>query len=179
MLSHRSARPAYDSVDKRRLCLRIAGPGSSGVGDYSLGLAAAFRTYGIDSRVLAICDRGAATVQRDDPVEWQGVSVPCRRLPAGLPPNGASMEIDAWLAAFAPAWVSVQFVPFAFHPKGLATHSGIPWRSFGRHSMVHLMFHEVWVGDYLGAPWVLRMWGRWQRHSVRRVVRWLRPRRIP
>src|ERR1022692_2576923 len=49
------------------------------------------------------------------------------------------------LYPFNPNWVSLQFVPFGFHPKGLPF--GLP-----RHLMsiigsrpLHWMFHELWV----------------------------------
>ena len=48
------------------------------------------------------------------------------------------------LKNFNPDWVSIQFVAYSFHKKGLPFNLGSTW-SFLSAYKVHIMFHELWV----------------------------------
>jgi glycosyltransferase involved in cell wall biosynthesis len=72
-------------------------------------------------------------------------------------------------------WVSVQVVPYAFHPKGIMSDQGrILRRSFGGRRM-HVMFHELWLGDGWDDSWKARFYGHWQRRGVLKFLRDLGP----
>jgi hypothetical protein len=71
--------------------------------------------------------------------------------------------------------VSLQWVPYAFHDRG------IPWgieKGLGRivaGRMAHVMCHEIWIGAEIGASLGHRVTGAAQRGVMRRVFRALRP----
>jgi hypothetical protein len=74
-----------------------------------------------------------------------------------------------------PDWISLQFVPYGFHDKGL------PWFFPERLARLrgtfrwHIMFHELWIGENLGAAikqWVM---GRLQKFLIARLLRRLNP----
>src|SRR5690606_662431 len=48
-------------------------------------------------------------------------------------------------------WLSLQFVPYAFHKKGLPFGLGSQLRKIGGTTKWHIMFHELWIGMEVGA----------------------------
>jgi hypothetical protein len=82
----------------------------------------------------------------------------------------------AWLAAFRPGWVSVQFVPYAWDPRGLCFGIGHQLAEVMGGSAVHVMLHELWVGAEIGASWKDRVLGRLQRAAVLGALKRWRPR---
>jgi len=121
-------------------------PGRSGVGDYALALAGELSRTG-----------HPAVVRGFDEIKDE-------------------RAFRAFCREFQPDWLSLQFVAYAFDRRGLvwnlgsrlhALADGLPW---------HVMFHEVWVGAYEGAPWKQRLLGLAQRASIRRSLQALRPR---
>jgi hypothetical protein len=80
------------------------------------------------------------------------------------------------LNTFEPDWVSLQFVPFGFHPKGLqfglgkilaAMNSNAPWQ---------VMFHELWLGLGENSTAKHRILGLMQRYIILDLMGRLRPR---
>ncbi len=145
-------------------------PARDGVGDYTRFLARECTRQGHVCCTIALNDRYVLEPQAG---EANGVGL--LRLPVGLPWPERIAHARRWLDEFAPEWVSLQFVPYAFHPKGttfgLVQHL-LPLLQ-GRH--VHIMFHETWIGELAGAPLKHRAIGRLQRHLVVHMVRRLRP----
>jgi hypothetical protein len=62
--------------------------------------------------------------------------------------------------------VSLQFAPYAFHPKGLPGQGlqSLAKALAGRHLQV--MFHEIWIGAYPQSTWRERWIGGRQRHQI-------------
>jgi hypothetical protein len=81
----------------------------------------------------------------------------------------------AALQEFQPDWVSLQFVCYGFHPKGLtfefARHVA-PLFTLGRG---HVMLHELWIGESNGYGLKDRVIGWLQKRSVIGLLRTLRP----
>ena len=71
--------------------------------------------------------------------------------------------------------VSLQFAPYAFHPKGLPGKGlqSLAKALAGRHLQV--MFHEIWIGAYPQATWYERWIGMRQRHQILRFLETARP----
>jgi len=159
-------------------------PGRDGVGDYTRRLAANCILQGHECTILALDDRhterslsGAATGEKciRETQNSDGVDIPCLRCSVSLPRQERIQRIREYLAAFDPDWVSLQFVPYGFHPKGL------PWR-FARDfepmigaRPLQIMFHELWIGNATGASWKDRLIGALQRRCILRMLRRLKP----
>lgn len=160
----------------RRLVLLCgcAERGKSGVGDYSLALAAELAIRGIDARIAAVADSFVREV-REEPVPWHGYPVASLRLPLNFSPEARDAAVLGWIGSFAPDWISVQFVPYAFHSKGIVTLARLPWAALAGQAKTHVMFHEVWVGDHARASLTRRMWGIIQKGAIRCIVARLRP----
>ena len=159
-------------------------PGRDGVGDYTRRLAGACIRAGHECEILALNDRYAPPPEGIDPFapsvqETGGTPVVVRRFSSALPWNLRIRAASAHRAAFAADWVSLQFVPYAYHPKGLPYRLASDMRILlGRHSgppKLHVMFHELWLGMAMDAGMEDRVIGWLQRGIVRDLVSKLRP----
>ena len=150
-------------------------PGRDGVGDYTRRLAAECIRQGHASVVVALNDLDV----RQPAFETQSVddiSLLVLRLPQGMPWSARLAEARKWIGTFNPAWMSLQFVPFGYHPKGLCFGLGKKLSAMHPSAAWQIMFHELWLG--LGAHSSLkhRLWGSLQRSIIRDLVRRLQPR---
>ena len=150
-------------------------PGRDGVGDYTRRLAAECIRQGHASVIVALNDLHV----RQPVFESQSVddiSLLVLRLPGGMPWSLRLTEARKWIETFNPAWMSLQFVPFGYHPKGLCFGLGKKLSGIYPSAAWQIMFHELWLG--LGAHSSLkhRLWGSLQRSIIRGLVRRLQPR---
>lgn len=150
-------------------------PGRDGVGDYTRRLAVECIRQGHDCRIVALSDK---TKSGGETQECDGVPIDTLRCADSLPWGERVEQARAFLRGFDPDWISLQFVPYAFHPKG------IPWRlipalqSVVAGKPLQIMFHELWIGFGEAAPLKERIVGALQRHCIRKLIRVLQPRAI-
>ena len=97
-------------------------PGRDGVGDYTRRLAAECIRQGHECRMVSLRDRGKYGSEMQ---ECEGVQIACLRCPASMAGEERIRQAREFLDAFQPDCISLQFVPYAFHPKGIA------WRVAG------------------------------------------------
>jgi hypothetical protein len=113
--------------------------------------------------------------------EWQeseSTRVECLRLPSSLPwPERTALARD-WVEEFNPDWVSLQFVPFGFHPKGLCFGFEKHLMSIIGHRPLHWMFHELWVLWSFPLSLKKRLLGQAQKLWLRHALRQLKPRAV-
>ena len=118
--------------------------GRDGVGDYTRRLASELIRQGHPSIAISLNDTHIS-----DPVfelqKIEGNSVSVLRLPGTMPWQERASTARKWLDAFNPDWVSLQFVPFGFHPKGLPFGLSRHLKSIIGLRPLHWMFHELWV----------------------------------
>ncbi|MDD5350267.1 MAG: glycosyltransferase [Chthoniobacteraceae bacterium] len=154
-------------------------PGRDGVGDYTRRLAAECVRQGHACCLVALRDAavpGARAVSGEQRCEE--VSLPVLRCGAALPVAERNASARAFVDAFAPDWMSLQFVPYAFHPKGIPWRFARDLREVAAGRPLHLMFHELWIGEGAGALWRHRLVGAVQRRCILRMVGALRPRAV-
>ncbi len=149
-------------------------PGHDGVGDYTRCLAAALIKQGNDIAILSISDKNINEVTTNIQ-QCDGVEVRVMRIPFFYDKTERSKHAKNWIDQFDPQWVSLQFVPFGFHSKGLtiglskfllSINSTRPW---------HIMFHELWVGMEYETSQKLIWWGRVQRFLIKSMIANLKP----
>ncbi len=149
-------------------------PGRDGIGDYARLMAGEFLRQGHPSVVLALNDPNiSALVFESQEVEVN--SLPVLRLPSTMPWSNRIHHVRDWLDIFSPDWMSLQFVPFAFHRKGLCSGLGKQLAALTNDASWHVMFHELWLGLEKGASLKHRFWGALQRQVVLDFMRRLRP----
>lgn len=150
-------------------------PGRDGVGDYVRTLAAGLERMGHACQLLALHDRWLAQREqrkgRTLPADADGDSLASLRLPARMPWPERVRRAGDWIERFEPDWVSLHFVPYGFHDKGLVFGLGRWLQALTAGHPLHIMFHELWIGDAPGTPWKQRLVGRLQRSLIGRMLR--------
>ena len=140
--------------------------GRDGVGDYTRRLCGEMIRTGHQASVVAINDRylagekesdtgnnrskRTATSGLPDDLEIQmsdGTAVPVLRLSSRLTWSSRIRLTNRFIDQKAPDWLSLQFVPYAFHPRGIPLKLPARLLSIIRDRPLHVMFHELWVGQ--------------------------------
>lgn len=153
-------------------------PGRDGVGDYTRRLAGEIMRQGHDAIIIALNDRyiGGSTLDNGSGFTetagltgdlkaleslWDtdfrvrccthdadGTPVPAIRIEPNFPWRRRERMIEDVTKVFAPDWVSLQFVPYSFHSKGLPFQ--LLWMLGKLRKTIpvkwHVMFHELWIG---------------------------------
>ncbi len=162
-------------------------PGKDGVGDYTRLLAAECVRQSQTAGILALRDRWVDTpvcgngalgegAARNGSAE--GAALAEWRLPLSLTRETRAQLAAEFVQRHDPEWVSLQFVPYAFHPKGITHGLARRLRPLTQGRRLHVMFHELWIGAERGAPAKERLVGKLQRAYVLELLRVLGPERI-
>ena len=102
-----------------RIAFLCGGLGLGGVADYTRLLAGALKPKGVESLVIGLADREARALARGAERDF-----PTLALPSAMGWRERIAAAETALDAFAPDWVSLQFVPFAFNRKGVIAAEG-------------------------------------------------------
>jgi hypothetical protein len=98
------------------------------------------------------------------------------RIPAGTGDAHRYRRAREWADAFEPLWISLQFVPYAFSPKGLPFFLAKGLKTLlVKKRQLHVMFHEIWVGTENGFDWKRRLTALLQQMIIRRMTGALQP----
>jgi len=149
-------------------------PGRDGVGDYTRLLAEECVRQGQACALIALNDRYIETI----PSTLQTPSangIPTLRLHASVPWSDRIQLARQQLDRFDPEWVSLQFVCYTFHPKGLVHGLAGKLAPLLTGRKLHVMFHEIWLCKELGWGWKQRAVGALQRFFIRHLIRAARP----
>jgi hypothetical protein len=150
-----------------RIAFVCGGLGLGGVADYTRNLAGALGPLGVESLLIGLADREAQAI-----AQGQGTLA----LPAALGWRERVNVAAAALDAFAPDWVSLQFVPFAFNRKGIVWLEGGWLHRLLAGRRTHAMMHELWVEPLpRPAPLRRRLLRAAQRAAILKLLRQVRP----
>ena len=121
-------------------------PGKDGVGDYTRLLAAELIRQGHPAAIIALHDKfvkDEATVSGE---QLQGdISVPVLRLSSEAIWKKKTALANQWINTWHPHVLSLQYVPYGFHRKGLPLFLARHLSSLGKNRKWHIMFHELWI----------------------------------
>jgi len=143
-------------------------PGKDGVGDYTSRLAIECKKLGHEVAKIAL---------NDGFIRENGVSngiIPVLRLPKSSNWKSKELVVINFINDFHPDWISLQFVPYAFHPKGFYFNS-LFFETITKGFHLHVMFHELWVAEELGASLKMRITGIIQKWGILRLLKKLKP----
>jgi hypothetical protein len=149
-------------------------PGRDGVGDYTRRLAGELTREGHASIAVALNEAHLDKATRQQQ-EIEGVSIDVLRLPDTMTWSQRIVESAAFLRGHTPDWLSLQFVPFGFHPRGLCFGLGKSLATLAPGAPWQIMFHELWLGLGARASLKDRIWGRLQKGIALDAVRRLEP----
>lgn len=148
--------------------------GCDGVGDYTRRLAGVLSKQGYKVCAIALNDAFISTVY-DGSQLIEGVALPVLRLPANEPSQHRFSIAEKYVDAFNPSWISLQFVPFAYHPKGLPFRLGYYLLKICKGRKLHVMVHELWVGMEKGSSKKLLVWSAVQKLMIHSLFQKLKP----
>jgi hypothetical protein len=149
-------------------------PGKDGVGDYTRKLACALNKSGHLAAVISINDR-----RLENGAVWEGVQTDemgetkALRLSSMLPWDERMQRAKDWIEKFDPQWLSLQYVPFGFHLKGLPFKLGNKLKLLTGHRRWQLMFHELSVNRF--ESFKFRVWSYLQMKIIRSLLHALQP----
>ena len=152
-------------------------PGMNGVGDYTRSLAIAFINRGYEARILAINEQ---KLPNDGTINYlqseSNISVETYRLSSGISWQERQVIAKKIIAQYEPTYVSLQFVPFSYHPKGLPSFlpnwlSGL--KSNGQSWQI--MFHELWIGRLKNDGFKSKITSYLQEYIIRKLLKIIKP----
>ena len=124
------------------ICGSLA-PGEDGVGDYTRMLAAQLVRTGNNCTIISTHDKKASTVSEE--IQRSGeIEIAVSRIPLNEKQGIRRAEAKRFVSRLNPDIISLQFVTYSFHPKGLCFGIGKLVRSVASNRPVHVMFHETW-----------------------------------
>lgn len=149
-------------------------PGRDGVGDYTRILAEALTKLGHTITLLALNDqfvtKEIAVKQNIDTFNLEVI-----RIPACLNESMRFKRAKAWITLYDPEWISLQFVIFSFHKKGLPFNLCNQLKVLVKGRKFHIMFHELWVGMTNDSGKKMILWGWVQKQIIRNLLLKLKP----
>lgn len=149
-------------------------PGRDGVGDYTRRLAGELICQGHEVQIIALYDKYISgkleEQQQDEPITISVIRFPAVK---GLRQN--IRQAKDYVREFNPDWLSLQFVPYAFDPKGLPLGLGSKLAELGRGRKWHIMFHELWVAMEERAPLKQKIWGIMQKRMITGLLKKIHP----
>lgn len=151
-----------------------AEPGKDGVGDYTRRLCGELNRTGHEAQILSLCDKEATCFLTEiQLIEETAVTV--RRIPIASPYKQRVAWSQEVLKEETPDWVSLQFVPYSYDPKGLPLWLPRFLKGLkGRHRW-HIMFHELWVGIEKEAPFKYKLLGLLQKQLIQKIKKSVKP----
>jgi len=146
-------------------------PGHDGVGDYTRRLAGELIRKGNECVIISLNDKSVAEVITEKQVD-ENLHIVTHRLPRNLPWKIRTEYLKDLVQEYDPNWISLQYVPFAYHHKGLPYlfSKRILKSIFGRN--LHMMFHELWVDN---ENLKLRILSLLQKYIIHQTVGSLKP----
>ena len=120
--------------------------GLDGVGDYTRRLAGELIREGHLIKLIAFNDKHVST-PTESIQESENTNVSIYRIPSILAEKERTELAFTVVDNFNPDWISLQYVLYSFHDKGLPF--SLAWRlkKLGSGKKWHIMFHELWVGN--------------------------------
>ena len=148
--------------------------GRDGVGDYTRKLAGEMIRRGHKAAVIALNDQHTK-IESDGVQMIEGVTLPVKRIPSTFKAADRYEIAATWVEHFNPDWLSLQFVPFAYHFRGLSFGIQSFLRKIGKGRNWQVMVHELWVGMDNKAPLKLSVWGWAQKQLIKSLLRNIKP----
>jgi hypothetical protein len=149
-------------------------PGRDGVGDYTKYLAAELAGLGFETAILSLTD----PFVNDKQTYMQHLeknSIQVFRIPALWSDKNRFKVAKEWLDKYNPQVISLQFVIYSFHRKGLPFGLNKKLKLLTDGRRLHIMFHELYVGFTKISSLKHRMTGHFQRRIILSIVKSLQP----
>ena len=152
-------------------------PGKDGVGDYTIRIAEELAKRGCLVSVISMYDRLIDhTTLYTQTVNL--TSINCLRIPHKISIKEKFKALLAFVHQHNPDWISLQYVPFSFHDKGIPFRLSGYLKQLNKQVQWHIMFHELWIGTHGARDMKTLFWKSLQKLIIRRLIAHLQPRLI-
>ncbi len=141
-------------------------PGKDGVGDYTRVLATELQQRGANCRMFALFDQHVGDIQD----ELQS-GIQTLRLCATMPTKDKAVFLQRTLQGLGSYQVVLQYVPFAYHHKGLPFDLLRHLESTFNRQKIHWMCHEIWCGLSIESKFKERVLGWLQMRLLAKHLR--------
>ncbi|GAB4279612.1 MAG: hypothetical protein Tsb0018_09320 [Opitutales bacterium] len=141
-------------------------PGHDGVGDYTQALASACTKLGHTTWCGSVSDNALTE---------PAISKHLARYPHALHRKSEFTSLIEELKRLHPDWLSLQYVPYSFHPRGFVTPLAKVIQQLAPQAKLHIMFHEVWIGPHKEASLKEKITGYYQRYLLKKMLAKRRP----
>jgi hypothetical protein len=142
-----------------------------GVGDYTSHLSKEFVKLGHEPCIIALNDRHIATQS----IEKHDHSLSIIRFGSQVCWKRRTDVAREQVEKFCPDWVSLQYVSFGFHDKGMPFFLPKYLSKIGKGKNWHVMFHELWYGEAKGSSFKESLLYLLQRSIIRLLLAKLKP----
>ena len=154
-----------------------AEPAKDGVGDYTRRLCSELIRTGHRAQIIALCDQEATSfISKKQQVE--GIEVVVHRIPKSTNINQRLIWSQDIIVKFQADWISLQFVPFSFNPKGMPFWLPSFLNNLKGTFQWHIMFHELWLGIDIESSFIHKCIGKLQKLVINKMIRNISPKRI-
>lgn len=154
-----------------------AKPGNDGVGDYSRRLCGELIRLGHVAQILSLCDFHIASYISEIQ-EVDGTEILVDRVPSLLSNKKRFKRSQEIINNFQPDWISLQFVPYSFNPKGMPFWLPTFLSKLKGHHQWHIMFHELWLGIDIESSFKHKCIGQLQQLIINKIIHTISPKRI-
>ncbi len=143
----------------------------NGVGDYTRLLAQYLMANGHPCCAIAINDYYAisGSKQKNQSDEFE------LRLSPELIWHERIVKSKIFIDTFNPDFISLQFVPYAYHEKGIVTQFVKHLTPLISKKKCHIMFHELWIGESSEYGMKDRLIGYLQKRAILKMIKVLQP----
>lgn len=145
-------------------------PGKDGVGDYTRRLCGELILIGHEVQILSLFDNHATSFKSENQVV-EGISVLVHRIPISTSNNQRFARSQDVLTNFQPEWISLQFVPYSFNPRGLPFWLPSFLKKLRGNHQWHIMFHELWIGMDWNATFKSKCIGLLQKRLILKILK--------
>ena len=140
-------------------------PGRDGVGDYTRRLAGWLSSAGHSVAILALNDK--YILSTTSAVQQQGTDqIEVLRIPAALAWKETRGLSEQFLKEFKPDWISLQYVSYAYHIKGIPYKMLQAFLEVFNAYKLQVMFHELWLGEKKTDPLTYKIYGLLQKRAI-------------
>lgn len=151
-----------------------AEPGKDGVGDYTRRFCGELIRNDHQVQILSLCDHHVSSFTVNNQVVEQ-TTIIVNRIPAATVNHKRFIWIQEILDEFQPDWISLQFVPYSFNPKGLPFWLPSLLKKLKGNHKWHIMFHELWLGIDIESSFRHKWIGKLQQLIVKKMINNTKP----
>lgn len=149
--------------------------GRDGVGDYTRRLAGELIRKNHQVAIIALHDQHSQ-LELEESSQIDGIlEIKTLRLSCQLSWKNRIRIASEFVKKNNPDWISLQYVSFGFHHKGLPIRLAKYLKTINGNRKLHIMFHELWVGMARESPMKFVIWGWLQKRLFHSLLITLNP----